>query len=154
MEQLVTVVLHATDIRMLGKERLDVRGDRDRPERGLNVIQRAAWALTQMQPDFENILEQVVATGDRYALEAFTSELERSGAFEKVVRALEQHCDSKTAAAPFRVNARHSLVKQQLLETFVRRGELRLCPPALVRAGLVRKTAANRVRKFSGSLSS
>jgi len=62
------------------------------------VRQRSAWALAQMQPDFEGILEQVVATGDRYALEAFTSELERSGAFEKIVNAFEQQSDPASAA--------------------------------------------------------
>jgi HEAT repeat protein len=63
------------------------------------VRQRSAWALAQMQPDFEDILEQVVATGDRYALEAFTSELERSGGFEKVALAIEQRSDARSAAA-------------------------------------------------------
>jgi HEAT repeat protein len=53
------------------------------------VRQRAAWALAGMEPQLEQILEDVVATNDDYALQAFISELERSGAIEKVVSAME-----------------------------------------------------------------
>jgi len=53
-----------------------------------NVRQRAAWALTQMQPHLEEILEDVVATHYNYALQAFISELERSGAMERLFEAL------------------------------------------------------------------
>jgi HEAT repeat protein len=50
-----------------------------------HVRLRAAWALARMEPQLEQILEQVVATKDDYALQAFVSELERSGAIEKIV---------------------------------------------------------------------
>jgi HEAT repeat protein len=50
---------------------------------------RAAWALGRMEPQLEQILEDVLATNDEYALQAFISELERSGAIEKVVNAME-----------------------------------------------------------------
>src|SRR5882762_808453 len=50
-----------------------------------HVRLRAAWALAQMEPQLEQILEDVVATKDEYALQAFVSELERSGAIEKIV---------------------------------------------------------------------
>jgi HEAT repeat protein len=50
-----------------------------------HVRQRAAWALARMEPQLQQILEDVVATKDDYALQAFVSELERSGAIEKVV---------------------------------------------------------------------
>jgi HEAT repeat protein len=50
-----------------------------------HVRQRAAWALAQMEPQLDQILEDVVATKDDYALQAFVSELERSGAIEKLV---------------------------------------------------------------------
>jgi HEAT repeat protein len=50
-----------------------------------HVRQRAAWALARMEPQLEQILEDVVATNDDYALQAFISELERSGAIEKIV---------------------------------------------------------------------
>jgi len=50
-----------------------------------HVRQRAAWALARMEPQLEQILEEVVATKDDYALQAFVSELERSGAIEKIV---------------------------------------------------------------------
>jgi HEAT repeat protein len=50
-----------------------------------HVRQRAAWALAQMGPQVEQILEDVVATKDDYALQAFVSELERSGAIETIL---------------------------------------------------------------------
>src|SRR6202161_4792983 len=50
-----------------------------------HVRQRAAWALARMEPQLEQILEDVVATRDDYALPLFCSELERSGAIEKIV---------------------------------------------------------------------
>jgi hypothetical protein len=54
-----------------------------------HVRQRAAWALARMEPQLEQILEDVVATKDDYALQAFISELERSGAIEKIMGALD-----------------------------------------------------------------
>ncbi len=54
------------------------------------VRQRAAWALTQIGTNLENILSQVVDTQDNYALQAFISELERSGAIENLTRALDK----------------------------------------------------------------
>ena len=54
-----------------------------------HVRQRAAWALARMEPQLEQILEDVVATKDDYALQAFVSELERSGAIEKIVSGLD-----------------------------------------------------------------
>jgi HEAT repeat protein len=53
-----------------------------------HVRQRAAWALARMEPQLEQILEDVVATHDEYALQTFISELERSGAIEKVIGVL------------------------------------------------------------------
>ena len=53
------------------------------------VRQRAAWALARMEPQLEQILEDVVATNDDYALQALISELERSGAIENIVSAME-----------------------------------------------------------------
>ena len=55
------------------------------------VRQRAAWALTSIGANLDRILAQVVETQDNYALQAFVSELERSGAIAQVVEALEQH---------------------------------------------------------------
>lgn len=54
------------------------------------VRQRAAWALAQMGSNLDHILSQVVETQDNYALQAFISELERSGAIEALVDALEK----------------------------------------------------------------
>jgi HEAT repeat protein len=53
-----------------------------------HVRQRAAWVLAHMEPQLHQILEGVVATNDDYALQAFISELERSGAIEKIIGAL------------------------------------------------------------------
>lgn len=58
-----------------------------------HVRQRAAWALARMEPQLEQVLEDVVATNDDYALQAFISELERSGAIEKIVGLLAGSCD-------------------------------------------------------------
>jgi HEAT repeat protein len=56
------------------------------------VRQRAAWALAQIGSNLDHILSQVVETQDNYALQAFISELERSGAIENLVEALQgQH---------------------------------------------------------------
>src|SRR6202035_1804114 len=58
-------------------------------DRNRHVRQRAASALARMEPPLEHILEAVVATNDDYALQAFISELERSGAIDKIVGALD-----------------------------------------------------------------
>ncbi len=55
------------------------------------VRQRAAWALAQIGSNLDNILSQVVDTQDNYALQAFVSELERSGATENLVYILKEH---------------------------------------------------------------
>jgi HEAT repeat protein len=61
------------------------------------VRQRAAWALAQIGSNLENILSQVVDTQDNYALQAFVSELERSGAIENLVDILEEPPDKNSA---------------------------------------------------------
>jgi HEAT repeat protein len=61
------------------------------------VRQRAAWALAQMGSNLDHILAQVVETQDNYALQAFISELERSGAIENLVEALEKRHEQNTA---------------------------------------------------------
>lgn len=58
------------------------------------VRQRAAWALAGMGANLEHILAQVIETQDDYALQAFISELERSGAIDEVLEALAQHRDA------------------------------------------------------------
>src|SRR3984885_7273431 len=64
-----------------------------------HVRQRAAWALARMEPQLDQILEDVVATKDDYALQAFVSELERSGAIEKIVSGFagSSHHSAETA---------------------------------------------------------
>jgi hypothetical protein len=61
--------------------------------------QRAAWALAHREPELERIFDQVVGTRDRYALEAFISELERSGGFEKVVQTIQNRSPAESAAS-------------------------------------------------------
>ena len=61
------------------------------------VRQRAAWALAQMGSNLDRILTQVVETQDNYALQAFISELERSGAIEHLVDALNENRERSAA---------------------------------------------------------
>lgn len=56
-----------------------------------NVRQRAAWALARAEADLSTILEQVIDSRDKYALQAFVSELERSGAMDKVIQVVVEH---------------------------------------------------------------
>lgn len=58
---------------------------------------RAAWALAQIGSNLNHILSQVVETQDSYALQAFVSELERSGAIENLIEALERSNEQNTA---------------------------------------------------------
>lgn len=60
------------------------------------VRQRSAWALARLGPHLERVLEQVVETQDSYALQAFISELERSGTIEKVIEVLKGQADHHT----------------------------------------------------------
>jgi HEAT repeat protein len=62
------------------------------------VRQRAAWAFSQMGSDLEQILYQVVDTQDSYALQAFVSELERTGATERLLEVLHKSGDSAATA--------------------------------------------------------
>lgn len=61
------------------------------------VCQRAAWALARMEPELNDILAQVVETQDNYALQAFVSELERSGTIDKLVHALQGQVNHNAA---------------------------------------------------------
>ena len=63
-----------------------------------HVRQRAATVLAKMEPDLNEILIKIVSTEDRYALQAFISELDRSGRFDAVVKALESDSDRRFAA--------------------------------------------------------
>ena len=76
-------VVALSQIENVGKIRILLRSLCDANR---HVRQRAAWALARMEPQLEQILEDVVATHDDYALQTFISELERSGAIEKVIR--------------------------------------------------------------------
>lgn len=55
-----------------------------------HVRLRAAWALAQLGSNLDDVFNQVVETQDNYALQAFISELERSGAIDGLVKALEK----------------------------------------------------------------
>jgi HEAT repeat protein len=73
------------------------------------VRQRAAWALAQIGSDLDNILSQVVETQDNYALQAFISELERSGAIETLVEALTKSNEKNNGQ-----NVAHDVLLQTL----------------------------------------
>ncbi|HKW88701.1 MAG TPA: HEAT repeat domain-containing protein [Candidatus Acidoferrales bacterium] len=60
---------------------------------------RAASGLVKQQPEILEILHQVVATRDSYALQAMISELERSGAFTRVLEILRRPGGRDEAAA-------------------------------------------------------
>lgn len=49
---------------------------------------RAGAALVRQEPHLQQILQQVIETQDRYALQAMISELDRSGKFSKLMDAL------------------------------------------------------------------
>jgi HEAT repeat protein len=87
------------------------------------VRQRAAWALAQIGSNLDHILSQVVETQDNYALQAFISELERSGAIENLVEALEQQRE-------------HNAARNILLQT------LNVCRQNIEQAGKVHAAAA------------
>jgi len=55
-----------------------------------HVRLRAAWVLAQLGSNLDDIFNQVVETRDNYAVQAFISELERSGAIEDLIKALEK----------------------------------------------------------------
>jgi HEAT repeat protein len=61
-----------------------------------NVRQRAGWSLARVGGNLEGILEQVIDTKDKYALQAFISELERTGAIDQVIKHLELHGEGST----------------------------------------------------------
>jgi HEAT repeat protein len=75
------------------------------------VRQRAATALTRLEPHLEEILERVLATRDNYALEAMISALERSGGLARLVEALQSPSNPRKAASillrALRAGSRH-----------------------------------------------
>ena len=58
---------------------------------------RAAWALAQMGSKLDRILTEVVDTQDNYALQAFISELERSGEIERLMDAMRVNSEQSLA---------------------------------------------------------
>ena len=62
-----------------------------------HVRLRAAWALAQLGSNLDDIFNQVVETRDNYALQAFISELERSGAIDGLINALEKEGERNQA---------------------------------------------------------
>lgn len=61
------------------------------------VRQRAGWALARVEPDLDRVLELVIETNDKYALQAFISEMERSGTVDRVIKLLEMRVDDPLA---------------------------------------------------------
>jgi HEAT repeat protein len=64
-----------------------------------NVRQRAGWSLARVGGNLDGILEQVIETKDKYALQAFISELERTGAIDQVIKHLEVQGEPSTGNA-------------------------------------------------------
>jgi HEAT repeat protein len=62
-----------------------------------HVRLRAAWALAQLGSNLDDIFNEVVETQDNYALQAFISELERCGAVDGLMKALESKDDRNQA---------------------------------------------------------
>ena len=62
------------------------------------VRQRAATALSRLEPHLEEILERVLATRDAYALQAMISALERSDGLVNLVAALKDPRNPRKAA--------------------------------------------------------
>ena len=84
------------EIENIGKIKILVRALCDANR---HVRQRAAWVLARLEPQLDQILEDVVATKDDYALQSFVSELERSGAIDKIVSTFDGsdcHSDETT----------------------------------------------------------
>ena len=67
-----------------------------------HVRLRAAWTLARMEPQLNQIVEDVVATHDNYALQALLSELDASGSLEKVTTWLETSSDPSFAESALR----------------------------------------------------
>jgi len=63
------------------------------------VRQRAATALSRLEPHLEEILERVLVTRDAYALQAMISALERSGGLAHLVEALKNPRNPRKAAS-------------------------------------------------------
>lgn len=63
------------------------------------VRQRAATALSRLEPHLEEILERVLATRDAYALQAMISALERSDGLVSLVEALKNPRNPRKAAS-------------------------------------------------------
>jgi hypothetical protein len=55
------------------------------------VRQRAAMALVPFEHEADLILQQVIASGDKYALHSFVSELQRSGRYKNLLHSLREH---------------------------------------------------------------
>lgn len=66
-------------------------------DRSRHVRQRAAEALAQM-PNTTEVLREVLATGDAYALQAMIAELDRAGQFEALVERLESSANPTAGA--------------------------------------------------------
>ena len=62
------------------------------------VRQRAATALSRLEPHLEEILERVLVTRDNYALQAMISALERTGGLNHLVEALQDPRNPRKAA--------------------------------------------------------
>jgi HEAT repeat protein len=90
-----------------------------------HVRLRSAQALARLEGHLEEIMHQVISTRDRYALQAFVSELERSGRMLGLVQALldpKQH----TAAHAALLGVLRAGTHRLLLDTLVNHASWRV----------------------------
>lgn len=86
---------------------------------------RSAAALAGLQVHLEEIIRQVLHTRDRYALQAFVSELERTGALPRLVEALVDPLRQQPAAEAL-LGALRAGTLRHLLDTMTRHPQVRV----------------------------
>ncbi len=117
---------------------------------------RSAAALARLEEHLPDVLGQVLQTRDRYALQAFVSELERTGVLPRLVQALTDPAQQRAAEEAL-LGAMRAGTLRHLLDTVMRHSKLpvrkavaqlllRSGEPAVLKA-LERMEAAPRTRR-------
>ena len=90
-----------------------------------HVRLRSAQALARLEGHLEEIMRQVIDTRDRYALQAFVSELERSGRMLRLIQALLDPA-SRTAAQTALLGVLRAGTHRLLLDALVHHASWRV----------------------------
>jgi HEAT repeat protein len=114
-------------------------------DRNRYVRLRSAAALARMESHLDEILDQVVESRDRYALQAFISELERLGTVPRLIDALTDTRRKATAEAAL-LGALRAGIPRILL------GALTRHPQAMTRKAVARLLASSRDGKLIAPL--